>query len=295
MKNAKIPAFAAPGRVTQATLDKLVLNFVCEANQPFSVVEMPSFKTLIETLQPHTVMTRKTLCTRIQEAAKHKKSIIIKKLSAVNYVATTTDCWSARQRSYLGVTCHWIDNTSLERHSAALACRPVKGSHTFDVLAAALEEIHSEYHIREKVTRTTTDSGSNFLKAFRLYGEEEATNVQEESDSTLDDATEDQSESEEYQDVSAFWMTTQALSTNSQGTKSVYAISSILYPQLMPMLQEELQTKHTRGCLGLLLQNVMLFGIKPAGQPWLMKQWNVNASCSFSDPIRHAGAPSSSL
>lgn len=49
------------------------------------------------------------------------------------------------------------------------------------------------------MTRTTTDSGSNFLKAFRLYGEEieeEATNEQEESDSTLDDATEDQSESE---------------------------------------------------------------------------------------------------
>ncbi|KAK6304077.1 hypothetical protein J4Q44_G00246630 [Coregonus suidteri] len=136
-----------------------------------------------------------------------RSCIIIKKLSAVNYVATTTDCWSARQRSYLGVTCHWIDNTSLERHSAALACRPVKGSHTFDVRAAALEEIHSEYHIREKVTMATTDSGSNFLKAFRLYGEEkkeEAINVQEESDSTLDDATEDQSESEvECQDVSA--------------------------------------------------------------------------------------------
>ncbi|KAL7389461.1 hypothetical protein ABVT39_004275 [Epinephelus coioides] len=150
-------------------LDKLVLNFVCEGNQPFSVVETPSFKTMIETLQPHTVMTRKTLCTRIQEAAKHKKSIIIKKLSAVNYVATTTDCWSARQRSYLGVTCHWIDNTSLERHSAALACRLVKGLHMFDVLAAALEEIHSEYHIREKVTRTTTDSGSNFLKDYMDY------------------------------------------------------------------------------------------------------------------------------
>lgn len=72
-----------------------------------------------------------------------------------------------------------------------------KGSHTFDIHAAALEEIHYEYHIREKVTRTTTDSGSNFLKAFRLYGaekEEEATNVQEESDSTFDDATEDQSQ-----------------------------------------------------------------------------------------------------
>lgn len=87
-----------------------------------------------------------------------------------------------------------------------MACRPVKGSHTFDVLAAALEEIHSEYHIRGKVTRTTTDSGSNFLKAFRLYGmekEQEAVKTEEEDDSNSDEATEDESEPEvEYQDVS---------------------------------------------------------------------------------------------
>ncbi|XP_019218957.2 uncharacterized protein LOC109203673 isoform X2 [Oreochromis niloticus] len=207
MKNAKLTdSFTGSRRITQATFDKLLLTFVCEANQPFSIVETSSFKTMMETLQPQcTVMTRKTLCSKIQDAVKNMKSIIIKKLSTVNYVATTTDCWSARQHSYLGVTCHWIDDISLERHSAALACRPLKGSHTFDVLAAALEEIHSEYHIREKVTRTTTDSGSNFLKAFRLYGEdkeEETTNWQEDSGSILDDA-EDSELEVEYQDVFA--------------------------------------------------------------------------------------------
>ena len=207
-KNAKITSsFTVPSRrVTQATLNKLVLNFVCQANQPFSVVEAPSFKTMIETLQPQcTVITRKTLCCRIQEAAKTLKSIVIKKLKAVNHVATTTDCWSARQRSYLGVTCHWIDHNSLERHSAALACRRLKGSHTFDVLPAALEEIHSEYQIRDKITRTTTDSGSNFIKAFRIYGkEDEATDGQEEKNLNIDDGSEDENESEvEYQDVSA--------------------------------------------------------------------------------------------
>ncbi|XP_060787122.1 uncharacterized protein LOC132892769 isoform X1 [Neoarius graeffei] len=210
-KNARITSSftVLSQRVSQATLDKLVLNFVCQANQPFSVVETPSFKTMIETLQPQcTVLTRKTLCCRLQEAAKTMKSIIVKKLSAVNHVATTTDCWSAKQRSYLGVTCHWIDHNSLERHSAALACRHLKGSHTFDVLAAALEEIHSEYHIREKVTRTTTDSGSNFMKAFRLYGAQEkddkVTDRQEEGDSNIDDGSENENELEvEYQDVSA--------------------------------------------------------------------------------------------
>uniref|UniRef100_I3JQD7 HAT C-terminal dimerisation domain-containing protein n=1 Tax=Oreochromis niloticus TaxID=8128 RepID=I3JQD7_ORENI len=208
MKNTKLTdSFTGSRRVTQATFDKLLLTFVCEANQPFSIVETSSFKTMMETLQPQcTVMTRKTLCSKIQEAAKNMKSIIIKKLSTVNCVATTTDCWSARQHSYLGVTCHWIDDISLQRHSAALACRPLKGLHTFDVLAAALEEIHSEYHIREKVTRTTTDSGSNFLRAFQLYGEEkeeETNNWQEDGGSTLDDAAEDSELEVEYQDVFA--------------------------------------------------------------------------------------------
>lgn len=80
-------------------------------------------------------------------------------------------CWSVRQHSYWEVTCDWIDDISLARHSAALTGRPLKGAHTFDILAAALEKINSEYHSRENVTRTTTDSGSNFLKAFRIFGE----------------------------------------------------------------------------------------------------------------------------
>ena len=43
-----------------------------------------------------------------------------------------------------------------------------KGSHTFDVLASAIDEIHTKYGIQDKVIRTTTDNGSNFLKAFSV-------------------------------------------------------------------------------------------------------------------------------
>ena len=88
----------------------------------------------------------------------------------LQFVATTTDCWSARGRSYIGVTAHWIDVNSLERRCVALACKRLKGSHTFDVLASALEDIHAEYAIREKVVKTTTDNGSNFVKAFSVFG-----------------------------------------------------------------------------------------------------------------------------
>lgn len=200
-KNQKVmSAFSSPAtKVTQEVMDNLLINFVCEGNQPFSVVELPSFKKLIETLQPQcTVMTRKTLRLKVQSTFENMKSALIQKLNNTEFVATTADCWSARQRSYLGVTCHWIDSTSFERCSAALACRRMTGSHTFDVIAAALEEIHVEYKIRGKITRTTTDSGSNFLKAFRIYGEEKD-DVQEEENIVEES---DESESEmEYQEL----------------------------------------------------------------------------------------------
>ena len=61
-------------------------------------------------------------------------------------------------------------NTIFYSRSAALACRRLRGSHTFDVLAGALEDIHTEYAIRQKVTRTMTDNGSNFIKAFSVFG-----------------------------------------------------------------------------------------------------------------------------
>nr|XP_055038578.1 uncharacterized protein LOC129426347 [Misgurnus anguillicaudatus] len=158
---------------------------------------------MIETLQPQcTVMTRKTLRLKVQDTFENMKCALVQKLNDAEYVATTADCWSAKQRSYLGVTCHWIDSRSFERYSAALACRRITGSHTFDVIAAALEEIHVEYKIRGKITRTTTDSGSNFLKAFRIYGEEKEDDGQEEGDFTLDDESEESESEMEYQELS---------------------------------------------------------------------------------------------
>ncbi len=59
------------------------------------------------------------------------------------------------------------------RHSVGLVCRQLKGAHTFNVLACAMNDIHSEYEICEKIVRTTTDNGSNFIKAFRVFGKDE--------------------------------------------------------------------------------------------------------------------------
>ncbi|KAL0152377.1 hypothetical protein M9458_052100, partial [Cirrhinus mrigala] len=74
---------------------------------------------------------------------------------------------------------HWIDKDTLERHSAALVCARLKGRHTYDAVAAKLNEIHAEYRIQNKVKSTVTDNQSNFEFGVR---EDESDDYSDEED-----------------------------------------------------------------------------------------------------------------
>ena len=90
-------------------------------------------------------------------------------LEKVEYVSTTVDVWTAHNRSFLGMTAHWIDPITLERCKAALACTTLTGRHTYDVLGAKIEQIHGSYGLAGKITATITENGSNFVKAFTVF------------------------------------------------------------------------------------------------------------------------------
>lgn len=141
--------------------------------QPFSKTEGLGFRKLIEGLTPKkSIMCRKTVMERINERFQKMRKNLMSTLQQQRFVATTTDCWSAHHKSYIGLTIYWIDQATMDRKSAALSCRRLKGSHTYEVLAEALEGIHSEYGIIDKIVKTTTDNGSNFCKAFAMFGED---------------------------------------------------------------------------------------------------------------------------
>ena len=118
----------------------------------------------------------KTLVQRIGREFAAMKDILTAKLQKVTNVCTTADLWSAHNRSIFG---HWIEEDTMERKSAALACARVKGRHTFDVIAAKICEIHAEYKTQRKVRATVTDNGSNFVKAFREFESTEEAAVDE--------------------------------------------------------------------------------------------------------------------
>jgi hypothetical protein len=190
---------------SQDDLDESIMDYIISDLQPFSTTEKPAFRNLIMTLAPNrTIMCRKTVMARIDERYKCMRQKLINLLQKQRFVATTTDCWSAHHRSYIGVTVHWIDESSLKRVSAAVACRRLKGSHTYDVLAAVLEKIHSEFGIQDKTTKTTTDNGSNFCKAFDMYSQEfvgstssSAVTAHPSNDSTESDENSETEEAEE--------------------------------------------------------------------------------------------------
>ena len=42
--------------------------------------------------------------------------------SSLDHVSTTADIWSANNKSYLGMTVHWIDSITLKLEKAAPSC-----------------------------------------------------------------------------------------------------------------------------------------------------------------------------
>lgn len=139
--------------VSQSTLDKAIIKYVMMDNIPFSTVESPYFRkvALLGLKSSLHVMTQKTLVKKLETKYNEMKEAMKTTLDEIDYVATTADAWTKHRRSYLGVTIHWIEPESLERKSAALALRRLTGRHTFDVLAAAIHDIHKEYVVHNKV------------------------------------------------------------------------------------------------------------------------------------------------
>uniref|UniRef100_A0A4W5RVE7 BED-type domain-containing protein n=1 Tax=Hucho hucho TaxID=62062 RepID=A0A4W5RVE7_9TELE len=165
---------------SQPKVNTLVFNFMVENVQSLSVLEQPAFRKLIEGLSGGKMsMTRNTFINGIMIAYSKMKEELKEQLDSVQSVCTTADIWSAHNRSYIGMTCHWIEKNELERKSAALACARIRGSHTFDTIAAKIHEIHLAYNIENKLQATVTDNGSNFVKVFKEFSKGDNENYED--------------------------------------------------------------------------------------------------------------------
>ncbi len=179
--------FSGQQQMTKAELKTLIARYVVENMLPLSTVESESFRAILVKIPVRGGGTGVAPCrntfAKFIDSEYEKMNIELKKsFEELEYISTTADIWIAHNRSFMGVTAHWINPNNMEREKAALACRRFKGHHTRDAIAVELDNIHSTYGITHKIAATVTDNGSNFVKAFKRYQPLEESDSEDDED-----------------------------------------------------------------------------------------------------------------
>ena len=98
---------------------------------------------------------------------KEKMSLKVR-LHNVASVSLTADFWtSVRNKSYIGVTVHYIDNWKL--HSSILDVFKVSESHTAANCGETLTNVAIGWEISDKVVTIVTDRGRNIVKGVEEF------------------------------------------------------------------------------------------------------------------------------
>ncbi|KAL3991392.1 C-C motif chemokine 4 [Sarotherodon galilaeus] len=125
---------------------------------------------------------RKKFSTYLDKCYADMEMELKETFESLEYISTTADIWTSHNKSFLGMTAHWIDPSTFVRGHAALACKRVRGRRTYDVIGNEIEQVHSAYGLNSKVTATVTDNGSNFIKAFRMFQKSDSDEESEEDE-----------------------------------------------------------------------------------------------------------------
>jgi hypothetical protein len=123
-------------------------------------MDSAALREIVNYLNPNfSVPSRRTLTRDISKLGDETRLESL--LDTISYVATTADSWSTYNRSFLGMTVHWVNSTSLKREKAVLVIKEIFVRQTGDYLAKAMLDLHQEFGLSSKVVSTTTDNGAN--------------------------------------------------------------------------------------------------------------------------------------
>jgi hypothetical protein len=156
--------------LSQSEFEEELIKMLIRDMQPLATVERPGFQQFCERCLPdYELLSRRTAGRRLYAMYEEHKKRLIEKLTSIRWVSCTADLWSAHKKAYLGITVHFIDDKTLQMHSAILACRRFKGSHTGDAIGHMISDLLREFGISKKVQNIVTDNAANFAKAFHYF------------------------------------------------------------------------------------------------------------------------------
>jgi len=89
-------------------------------------------------------------------------------LNGVKFVTLTVDAWlDRRSRSFIGVTCHFI-NHNFDAQALLIDFVRFKSPHTGENINRITESTLDRYDIKEKVYKIVTDNASTMIKAYKF-------------------------------------------------------------------------------------------------------------------------------
>lgn len=171
-RQASVKTFTMTKKV-QTKIDMTLAFFVGTEMMPYNIVEKDGFKRLVQVLNSsYKLPSRKTLSEKlIPDLYNQTRRVIEGILKQAQFISCTTDCWtSVANRSYIALTCHFVDE-NYHLASVCLGCYEMDEDHTAENLCNHINMILTEWNIDETInTSFTTDYGSNVLKAVKDMG-----------------------------------------------------------------------------------------------------------------------------
>ncbi|XP_052399237.1 E3 SUMO-protein ligase ZBED1-like [Carassius gibelio] len=141
--------------------------FICQDLRPYSVVENPGFRRMVNAMEPRYPIPTREHLTKVcipglySQTRAHVKA----SLASAERVALTCDGWTSRTtEAYVTITAHFI-NEEWELVTYVLQTRDMPESHTGHNLAEHLTKAVAEWGIKEKDPVIVTDNASNMTIA----------------------------------------------------------------------------------------------------------------------------------
>lgn len=156
-------------------LTTAIINFICEGLHPITVVDEPTFKTLMSTVDPgYSPPSKSELAVKmVPEIYCRTWDMVFNEISGVVNCAVSTDIWQSQthNRTYISLSVHSVNYRSTTGFSMINRCLKtfeVEEDNTAENITRAMYEVFVEWGITHKVSGATTNGSVDIVKACSL-------------------------------------------------------------------------------------------------------------------------------
>ncbi|CAI6371646.1 unnamed protein product [Macrosiphum euphorbiae] len=145
---------------------------------PLSFCSSSGFHQFMAVVEPnYKIIREEALKKRLHFFKSTVEEKIRNDLKAVQSVVCTSDCWSSlAQHFYITITAHALNN-DWSPMSFTLTTQEMEERHTALNIADKLENVFSNWEIKDKVTTVITDNAKNVVNAVQLLSNTTNNNI----------------------------------------------------------------------------------------------------------------------